>query len=113
MRELQDRRNKTRKGHRDPAARWTTVIIKDTPADICQNCGEYYLDVAVTRRYTDRLRKPSGAVRKWKSSAMPREGEPLEEKMRRLVARLREPHDEARRPDEALARNLKELGYDA
>jgi YgiT-type zinc finger domain-containing protein len=21
----------------------TTVIIKDTPADVCRNCGEYYL----------------------------------------------------------------------
>ncbi|MHC4220882.1 MAG: type II toxin-antitoxin system MqsA family antitoxin [Planctomycetota bacterium] len=22
----------------------TTVIIKDVPAEICENCGEYYLD---------------------------------------------------------------------
>ena len=28
----------------------TTVLIKDTPADVCQNCGEYYLDEAVTRK---------------------------------------------------------------
>jgi YgiT-type zinc finger domain-containing protein len=28
----------------------TTVLIKDTPADVCQNCGEYYLDAAVTRK---------------------------------------------------------------
>ena len=26
-----------------------TVLIKDTPAEVCQNCGEYYLDEAVTR----------------------------------------------------------------
>jgi len=26
----------------------TTVIIKDVPADVCENCGEYYLSDAVT-----------------------------------------------------------------
>ena len=28
----------------------TTVLIKDVPADICRNCGEYYLDDAVARK---------------------------------------------------------------
>ena len=28
----------------------TTVLIKDTPAEVCQNCGEYYLDEAVARK---------------------------------------------------------------
>ena len=28
----------------------TTVIIKDVPADICENCGEYYLSSEVTDR---------------------------------------------------------------
>jgi type I restriction enzyme M protein len=41
------------------------------------------------------------------------DGEPFEEKMRRLVAQLREQQAEARRLDEAIWRNLKELGYDA
>lgn len=26
----------------------TTVIIKNVPADVCENCGEYYLNEAVT-----------------------------------------------------------------
>jgi len=39
------------------------------------------------------------------------DGEPFEEKMRRLVAQLREQQAEARRLDEAIGRNLKELGY--
>ena len=28
----------------------TTVVVKDVPADICDNCGEEYLDAAVTDR---------------------------------------------------------------
>jgi YgiT-type zinc finger domain-containing protein len=28
----------------------TTVLIKETPADVCQNCGEYYLDEIVARK---------------------------------------------------------------
>jgi YgiT-type zinc finger domain-containing protein len=26
----------------------TTVVIKDVPADICENCGEYYLNEELT-----------------------------------------------------------------
>lgn len=26
----------------------TTVVIKDVPADICENCGEYYLTEELT-----------------------------------------------------------------
>lgn len=26
-----------------------TVIFKEVPADVCENCGEYYLDESVTR----------------------------------------------------------------
>jgi type I restriction enzyme M protein len=39
--------------------------------------------------------------------------EPFEAKMARLVAQLAEQQAEARRLDEAIWRNLKELGYDA
>ena len=39
------------------------------------------------------------------------DGEPFEEKMRRLVAMLREQEAEAARLDAAIAANLKELGY--
>jgi YgiT-type zinc finger domain-containing protein len=28
----------------------TTVIVKDVPAEVCENCGEYYLEVTVTDR---------------------------------------------------------------
>ena len=28
----------------------TVVIIKDTPAEVCTTCGEYYLDEAVTQK---------------------------------------------------------------
>ncbi len=30
----------------------TTVIFKKVPADVCNNCGEYYLDENVTERLT-------------------------------------------------------------
>jgi type I restriction enzyme M protein len=41
------------------------------------------------------------------------DGEPFEEKMRRLVAELRAQQAEAAKLDAAIAKNLKELGYDA
>ncbi len=28
----------------------TTVIIKDVSGNVCENCGEYYLDEAITER---------------------------------------------------------------
>ncbi len=28
----------------------TTVIIKNVPAEICENCGEYYLDENTTKQ---------------------------------------------------------------
>ncbi len=28
----------------------TIVVVKDVPADICENCGEYYLSESVTKR---------------------------------------------------------------
>ena len=39
------------------------------------------------------------------------DGEPFEEKMKRLVATLREQQAEAVKHDAAIAANLKELGY--
>jgi type I restriction enzyme M protein len=39
------------------------------------------------------------------------DGEPFDEKMRRLVTQLREQQAEAVRLDAAIAENLKELGY--
>jgi type I restriction enzyme M protein len=39
------------------------------------------------------------------------DGEPFEEKMKRLTATLREQQKESARLDEAIAANLKELGY--
>jgi len=31
----------------------TTVVIKDVPAEICENCGEYYLSEEVTEKVHD------------------------------------------------------------
>lgn len=28
----------------------TVVVVRDVPAEICENCGEYYLDEATARR---------------------------------------------------------------
>lgn len=28
----------------------TVVVIKDVPADVCDDCGEFYLDEATTER---------------------------------------------------------------
>jgi len=39
------------------------------------------------------------------------DGEPFEEKMKRLVVQLREQQAEAARLDAMIAANLKELGY--
>ncbi len=40
------------------------------------------------------------------------DGEPFEEKMKRLAATLREQQADAAKLDAAIAANLKELGYD-
>lgn len=32
----------------------TTVILKEVPADVCENCGEYYLSEKVARQVTQR-----------------------------------------------------------
>ncbi len=28
----------------------STIVIKDVPADVCENCGEYYLTEEISRR---------------------------------------------------------------
>jgi type I restriction enzyme M protein len=45
------------------------------------------------------------------AEAAEEDGEPFEEKMKRLVAQLREQQAEAGRLDAAIAANLRELGY--
>lgn len=32
----------------------TTVILKEVPAEICENCGEYYLSDEVTKKVMER-----------------------------------------------------------
>ncbi|AMM41168.1 hypothetical protein HS1_001365 [Candidatus Desulfofervidus auxilii] len=32
----------------------TTVIIKNVPAEVCQNCGEYYLSEEVTKKLLEK-----------------------------------------------------------
>ncbi len=34
--------------------RGCTVIVKEVPADVCDNCGEYYLTQAVTKELLKR-----------------------------------------------------------
>ena len=31
-----------------------TVIVKDVPADVCENCGEYFLSEEVTQKLMER-----------------------------------------------------------
>ena len=33
---------------------WMIVIIKDVPAEICENCDEYYLSESVTEQIMNR-----------------------------------------------------------
>ena len=39
----------------------TTVVFKEVPADICKNCGEYYLSEEITGKLMERAEE---AVRK-------------------------------------------------
>lgn len=39
----------------------TVIVIKDVPADVCQNCSEYYLSQAVTEKL---YRQTEGAVQR-------------------------------------------------
>ncbi|RJP26852.1 MAG: type II toxin-antitoxin system MqsA family antitoxin [Candidatus Abyssobacteria bacterium SURF_5] len=32
----------------------STIIIKDVPAEICENCGEYYLSESITEKVMTR-----------------------------------------------------------
>jgi YgiT-type zinc finger domain-containing protein len=32
----------------------TTVVFKEVPAEVCQNCGEFYLSEAVTEKLLNR-----------------------------------------------------------
>jgi YgiT-type zinc finger domain-containing protein len=35
----------------------STIIVKRVPADVCENCGEYYLSEAVTAKLLDQAAK--------------------------------------------------------
>jgi YgiT-type zinc finger domain-containing protein len=37
----------------------TVVVVRDVPADVCENCGEYYLDSSVAQEVYQRA---EGAV---------------------------------------------------
>ncbi len=37
-----------------------TLLIKDVPAEICDNCGEYYLSEAVTERVMEQAETAAG-----------------------------------------------------
>ena len=35
----------------------STIIVKQVPEDVCENCGEYYLSEAVTAKILDQATK--------------------------------------------------------
>jgi len=35
----------------------STIIVKQVPAEVCENCGEYYLSEGVTAKLLDQARK--------------------------------------------------------
>jgi len=35
----------------------SVIVIKDVPADICQNCGEYYLSAQITKIVLNTVRE--------------------------------------------------------
>lgn len=39
----------------------TTIVIRDVPADVCDACGEDYLDAAITAELEDVLRTAAKA----------------------------------------------------
>ena len=54
MRDLQNWRNSSWVCHSEGAGEYL-VIIKLVSADICQNCGEYYLDDTVTKKVSEQF----------------------------------------------------------
>ncbi len=50
----------------------TVIVVRDVPAAVCQNCGEYYLDDTVANKCTSRAKKRYGDMPRWKSSVMQR-----------------------------------------
>ena len=50
------RNGTTRSGHATVTLQRgdTTVILKQVPADLCTNCGEYYLSSAITAQVLER-----------------------------------------------------------
>lgn len=50
MRDLQDRGNGPRLCTVTLQRSGTVILIKEVPADVCQDCGEYYLDESVVSK---------------------------------------------------------------
>lgn len=64
-------------GHTHPGTATVTlqrdnsvVVIRDVPAEICEDCGEYYLTEPVARRVTPMPMQLFSAMWKWKFCAM-------------------------------------------
>lgn len=53
-RDLQDREAKPGTGTVTLLRGETTLLIKGTPAEVCEDCGEYYLDEVVARKVYER-----------------------------------------------------------
>ena len=80
-----------------------------------QDAGEYEDVAGFCKRATlEEIRKHSHVLTPGRyvgAAAQENDGEPFEEKMKRLTATLREQQAEATKLDAAIAANLKELGY--
>ena len=44
----------------------TIVLIKNVPADVCKNCGHYYLSAEMTTTFWKKEKKPMTRGRNWR-----------------------------------------------
>jgi type I restriction enzyme M protein len=82
----------------------------------CKECKESYADIAgfCKRATLDDIRKHGHVLTPGRyvgAEAVEDDGEPFDEKIKRLVAQLREQQAEAAKLDAAITANLKGLGY--
>ena len=54
----------------------TTIIFKGVPADVCENCGEYYLSEEITGRLLERAEQTVRKRRRGRNRPLRRIGKP-------------------------------------
>lgn len=57
MRDLQERRDQVGESHHHSQQRATSLVFKDVPAEVCDNCGEPYTDQQVTEKLQESARE--------------------------------------------------------